>query len=343
MQLPPASSFPVPFSETWRSVDSTKLKEFMRCPRRFFYRYVLGWQLEAAQESLHLVFGQAWHLAMEHMLKGLAEQGGYNAKLVIEAYELLRDCYYASFSPEQEEAFNSPKNPANALQALTDYAQRFAADHRDFKVLHTEIAGTVPVGDDRQMVYKIDAIIQDLVTNLVAVLEHKTSQQLTHNWSDQWILSPQVGTYCHALYCLKPSEQVYGARVNGTFLRKKGNDFMRVPVRQTPEMMQRWLEMVNHYFDNIEFNFEQLCEETPEKDIMQSFPMNTEACMDWGKTCPYHDFCVSWNNPLRRANEELPGGFEVRHWDPLAEHAKTATIVEIPIEGEGERDESVSS
>lgn len=329
MILPPASSFPVPYSPTWLHLDSTKLKEYMSCPRRFFYRYVLGWQLERDQESLHLVFGQAWHLAMEHLLKGLKENQGYPPDVLQEAFTKLNDCYREAFSPEQEEAFNSPKNPTNALQALVEYSQKHGGDYREFEVLHTEIAGTVPISDERRLVFKIDAVCRDSVSGLAFVLEHKTSQQLTSNWADQWTLSVQVGTYCHALYCLMTSEQVYGAKVNGAFFRKKGNDFMRVPVRQTPEMMQRWLENVNQWYDAIEENFQLLADTSPDDPVMLAFPMNTGACQDWGRTCAYHDFCISWNNPLKRVNDPLPEGFTINHWDPLEEHKKTATLVDV--------------
>lgn len=327
MNLLPADSYPVPFSETWRQLDSTKLKQFMSCPRSYFYQYVLGWRLETMGESLHLIFGQAWHLAMEHLLKQLGQTGQYDAKAVQEAFRQFESCYRSSFSVDTDDA-NAPKNPANALSALIDYSERFKHDATEFDVEHTEITGKVPIGEDRHLVFKIDAVCRDKESQKCFVLEHKTSGTLASNWADQWILSIQVGTYIHALYCLMPPEQVYGAKVNGTFLRKKGNDFMRVPIKKTPEQMQQWLEDANFWYGEIERQFDELSNATPDDPVMLAFPRNTNACIDWGRVCPYHDFCVSWNNPLKRS-DVVPGGFTIDHWDPMAEHLKTAKLIEV--------------
>jgi CRISPR/Cas system-associated exonuclease Cas4 (RecB family) len=59
--------------ETWQVLDATKLQTYMRCPRKFFFNYVLGWKSEIP--SNHLVFGSAWHMAMEVLL-----DKGYNSR-----------------------------------------------------------------------------------------------------------------------------------------------------------------------------------------------------------------------------------------------------------------------
>ena len=50
---------------TLQTVDSTKINTFLDCPRQYFFTYVLGWRSD--RPNNHLVFGQAWHEAMEHL------------------------------------------------------------------------------------------------------------------------------------------------------------------------------------------------------------------------------------------------------------------------------------
>ena len=57
--------YPVPVSDCWSVLDPSKIKTFKQCPRQFFYEHVLGWR--SKEPNLHLVFGEAWHQALEHL------------------------------------------------------------------------------------------------------------------------------------------------------------------------------------------------------------------------------------------------------------------------------------
>ena len=72
--------YPVPKHDSWNVLDSTKIQSFMDCPRGFFFSYILGWRKE--EPSIHLIFGSAWHDAMEHLANN-----GYGKASVEEAYE----------------------------------------------------------------------------------------------------------------------------------------------------------------------------------------------------------------------------------------------------------------
>jgi hypothetical protein len=53
---------------------------------------------------------------------------------------------------------------------------------------------------------------------------------------------------------------------------------------------------------------------------MMCFPMNPTNCTKYFG-CKYHDYCMSWPNPLQRC-EEVPYGMKIEYWDPSAEEAK---------------------
>ena len=58
--------FHLPEQPTWKIRDSSKFDTFLRCNRRFFFEYVLGWRI--AQPNHDLYFGECWHIAREHQL-----------------------------------------------------------------------------------------------------------------------------------------------------------------------------------------------------------------------------------------------------------------------------------
>lgn len=312
----------------WEIQDPTKVMEYIRCPRKYFYGYVLGWR--PTMPNNHLVFGSAVHKAMEHILLN-----GYSVNEVLRAHEKFLH-YYREHFPEDTDEMFFPKTPDNFLVVLTAYTRKYERDLDSFKVLYTEIAGTISLRDDLSLAFRMDSILENL-KGLRSSLEHKTGSS-SWNWEMQWDLSIQVGTYTHVLNCLFDLESVEGVRMNGLIFgkAKKGweqlktgqsltvnppFDFIRYPAFKSKTQMQTWLYTVTYYLDMIKFEFEQLLHCRFDDPVMFAFPMRHVACTDFGG-CPWHDFCISFQNPLQRS-EEPPLGYEVSHWNPLKEEATT--------------------
>lgn len=312
--------------------DSTKVNAFKLCPRRYFYEYVLGWRPETP--SNHLVFGSAWHKAMEVLL-----EKGYDAEYVMEAHQAFLEEYRKTFPPETDELFH-PKTPDNALLVLAKYAQHYYSDHRDFDVLHIEVGGRVGINDEQSVYFKMDSICQN--ERGIFSLEHKTASSF-YLWDQQWPLSMQVGTYTHVLYCMYPAADVTGVRMNGVQFKKvkqpwfdlaqgkEGKfqppyDFLRFDAFRSRDQMHNWLWTAQYWLDQIQANFNWLKECSDSDPLLYSFPCNANGCTAYGG-CPWFDFCNSWQNPLRRCSEP-PIGFEVNHWDPTAEEVKTKVDIE---------------
>lgn len=307
----PKADYPVPYHPTFSIHDATKTGEFKECPRKYLYRYVLGWTSETP--NLHLEFGAAYHLALEHLLTH-----GYEPASIRDAYNKFFD-HYSQFFSEEREAENAPKNAANALLSLAEYCENYRNIDK-FEVLHTEVVGTVPIADDRRLHFRIDAIVKD--STGIWLLEHKTGSKDSATWRSQWLLSSQVSIYTHVLFCMY-GDEVWGAKVNGIILRKKGNVFIRVPVRKTKESMQTWLWTINHTMSMIKWEFERLLESKSSDPVLTAFPINDKACTNWGTTCIYHAYCIAWQNPLTRC-EQVPPGLKVAYWNPEEAHKKIA-------------------
>lgn len=313
------NTFPIPTNPTWEIIDGSKLKTFATCPRQFFYEYILGWRREAPNN--HLIFGSAWHLAMEQLLLG-----GFGKDSFIVAYEAFEKEYRETFG-EDTDALFSPKNPIRCFDALVDYAKRYREQDAKYEILETEIAGTVVLTEKYVLHYRMDSIIRDPEIDLIHSMEHKTAGNFNQAWSMQWSLAFQVWIYTHVLYCLYAPEQVRGVLINGTAFRKvkddskaMRHDFLRVPCWKTPENMQAGYETVLYFMDQLHAEYEMLAQSHPENYVLRAFPMNPESCTKYFG-CTWHDYCIAWPNPLRRCDHP-PIGFKEEWWDPSAREAK---------------------
>lgn len=294
-------------------IDSSKLKDYIKCPRYFLYRHVLGWCSEFPNN--HLIFGSAWHLAMEHLLlKGYDE--------VSEAFDKFLEYYRQHFLPETDGLFKA-KTPANVLITIPAYVNKWRADDEGkFEVLYTEIAGSVPISEFDKLYFRMDSILKETATNEVFSREHKTGSR-SWLWSEQWPLSTALGTYSHVLYCLYPFEMVKGIEINGTmFISRKKDpyEFLRPMFKKTKEQMQSWFSNVKYYYFDLKRELELLIQ-TYDRDLLEAFPLRTNNCLDYSRVCEYQDFCLAWRNPVIRSTIPPPG-FRVEYWDPTLEPSK---------------------
>jgi hypothetical protein len=303
---------PIPHHETWEIRDSSKLDTWISCRRLYFLEHLLGWRPDYPNHDLY--FGQAWHLAREHqLLFGYEDFNG--------AYGTFIDFYRKQFAPEDDEV-NKPKTPTAVLHALMKYADERSNDLRENKVVEldgtkmTEISGTVPIDDNRVLCYRMDSIMERMEDGMIFSWDHKTTHEKYINgrqWAESFHLSLQNGTYTHCLYCMFPIEQVLGIEFCGTgfaFLSRGSKarsagyhaSFRRVPAFKTPDQMNSWLWTVNTLMDEIDREHERLSHCREDDPVLMAFPMNPNHCTNY-RGCPFHDYCLAWQNPLQHSYE----------------------------------------
>lgn len=311
----------IPVHPTWGIIDSTKIQAIQDCPRKFFYRYILGWQPE--NPSIHLEFGKAWHEAMEIILtEGTAPEA------ITKAYNQFLETYTLGMQRDQMvlEELHPSKTPSNALRALAEYS----ACWRDnpAQTMHVEVAGTVPISNTRVLHTKTDAIRRFSPAHQNAgkiySLEHKTTTRQSRPWEEKWHVLFQVGTYNHFLNCLFSPTEVYGVIINGAIFRKGGNEFPRIPITFSPNMWEAWISEANHYWDYLEWNMRQLYETSPSDRVMVAFPRNSFSCTKFG--CDYPHLCSVRANPLQICHQ-VPLGFRQEYWDPRRNEERATKVV----------------
>lgn len=292
-------------------LDSTKLKAYATCPRQFFWRYLLGWDRDhgtGPPAHNHLIFGEAWHAAMKTFL----DQMPYSPEVILAAYASFMKVYRREIE-EGWDDFYEPKTPAAALNALLDYSKTYQTDN--FTVLYTEVVGSVPIGPDRSVHFRLDAVVE--TPQGIELLEHKTAGRLDTRWSRQWPLDIQVNLYLHAMHCLY-GKGVDRAVVNGVGFAKSGPTFLRVPIRKTDVGMQAWLQTENNLMDRLEEDTDRLAYVTEGDTAMDAFHLNPTSCSNY-YGCQYHDLCVSYANPLvllSRTSGQPTAGFTESYWNP---------------------------
>lgn len=310
---------PVPYHPTMEINDPSKLQAFMDCPRGFFFSYVLGWRQE--ESNIHLVFGSAWHDAMEHILKN-----GYTHEAAAEAYDKFLAIYMDAFPMADVEPPHGAKNPATVLKGLASYVSQYRDIDKDNETLYTEVAGTVPISENRVIHTKVDSIIR--APDGIWSLEHKTTGRNSGPWRNKWTLILQIGAYTHLVKNAFPTEPVQGVKVNGAiFTKSRGAEFLRIPVRKTPDMMQEFLWEVNHWWDQLEWNYRALEQSSSSDDVMMAFPKNSQSCSKFG--CKYPGLCNAWQNPLQKCHEPPPG-YDIEFWDPRRGNEEDANFTAKP-------------
>jgi hypothetical protein len=305
---------PIEWNETFEFLDSSKMKELARCPRKFFYRYILGFT--SNNKSIHPVFGSALHLALEYLY-----QNGLEGKNLPIAMELFKEEFYQDFPEIVAESF-APKSPSYAYKALEGYIKFYGeADSRNYEVLDTELNGEFFISTEdptRTMTMKLDVALKDKKTGKIVVMDHKTSQVRSSMWTNSWILDLQMNNYLLGAIENYGEDKVTGIIVNGLFFTKtktgSSDSFIRIPVLYDAVKMVGHLATINWYYDLYEHYMQKFSEAKENDLVLNSFPRNPTACGDYGG-CPYHSICQVVENPLKLATKQLTG-FKKEYWNP---------------------------
>lgn len=322
----------------WQILDSSKIDDYILCGRYFFFRHILGWRPDAPAHDLH--FGVSWHKAREYQLAN-----GYDD--IEGAYLAFETEYRKEFPPETDTIY-IPKTPAAVLAALLRFRDEYSNDLVENEVVvldnkqMLEISGTVPITENRVLHYRMDNIMRRKSNERIFSWDHKSTSENYLNsrqWADSFQLSVQNGTYTHCLYCMFPIDLVDGVEFCGTgfaYLKRNSKNrtagyhasLRRVPAFKRPDQMNVWLHNTLMWIDEMDRDMNRLASCKPGDPVLACYKQNPKSCTAY-RGCPYHEYCMAWENPLRRC-EEPPLGFVQEFWDPSTKEANVTKNLELP-------------
>lgn len=311
-----------------RLYDNTRLSDYKRCPRYFFYRHVLSWVPKGTR--LPLIFGGSWHRALEVVWANIGRIDK-REELVKAAFAAFVEEWTNAGLPypltyEQEKEF-SPRTPMKAYDMIIAYISDRAERFRDFRILAIEQPFIVPLDPlDPTLFYvgKIDKIVEYNAGKVIGI-EHKTTTAYAKNggfrgiFLDSFSPNSQVDGYQYALHMLYP-ERAGGVWVDAALVHRENEAFQFIPVEKQLKYLDSWLWDTRDWIRRVESDLrcyviaDREMEGDDPPDYMMAFPKNTNSCWDFMSACPYHDPCKAWANPL---NRQMPDEYVHEPWDPL--------------------------
>lgn len=273
--------------------DYTMLSTFLRCRKRYYWRFVKDLNSKAPQTAPE--FGRCIHKALDVWFNTHDDKA---------AIEMFRSSFVENPADEKRTLKVGEK-------LLSLYTEKYA--HEGFKVLASEIEFTLPVGLDFDescefvLIGRIDKIIE--WDKAIYVMDHKTTSRLGYEF----------------FYKIKPNMQfdgyIWAARQLGfpacsgvvldALLVAKGLVVPAQLAKLQPlgrDISTRTDEELNNYLRNACLIVDDIrkCYET---GIWYD---NTEACCDFIE-CPYRRICKEEPAIQGRIAEM---DFKVEHWDP---------------------------
>ncbi len=321
---------------TLRLYDNTRLSDYKRCPRLFFFRHIMDW-ISTGERRVPLVFGSAWHAAMDRLWETTSLR--HPRDVVIEsAFGAFITMWIKEGMPPPHEIDLSlnetllPRTPARALEMLEHYYEKRQRFIQEIEILEIERSFAVPLSPtDPTLFYvgRIDKIVAP-DSRSVRGIEHKTTtsmrlsdrreQKISGMFKQSFSPNSQVDGYLYALDFLYPDKRA-DVYVDASLVHKLGEDTAFIPEERKPAMLDMWLWETHDWIDKIEVDKGRLMEASEADQRMEAFSKNTNSCFDFNTQCPYLDLCKARPNPLSWG-DEAPQGYIKQHWDPL-EHIGT--------------------
>jgi hypothetical protein len=292
-----------------RFFDNSTLDSMRVCPRRFYYSKIRKWKQD--RESVHLVFGSAWHASMDY----LWQHPSASLEKVFEEFTKIWD---ASDFAETDLFDTFPKTPARAKDMLKAYIDRYRSWlENNIEVVAIEKSFIVPLSESHQNLFYIgkwDKLYKE--GRFYHISDHKTTSSFSTSWLNSWSPNGQVDGYLYAGH-MEYGDLFKSVMIDGALVQKTSIDFRRVPVERQIDMLDQWKWEVLDLIEQIQYYEDMLrAIRADNKDgaFLQAFPKCTTSCTSYYGSCPYLDLCKYVPNPETYKGDDLPNGFIKDTW-----------------------------
>ncbi len=296
-------------------LDNSRLTEWKRCPRMYFFHYHNHLVQDKLQPALD--FGTCWHAAMDAVYDGFFNKGLRGAELAKLGMQAFNASWVTLGWPLEisiaDEAEYKGRTPGTALEMLHNYVSKRTPWLETLELVAIEKSFAVPIDpDDPSRVYvgRLDKVIKE--NGRYWGIEHKTSSLFSKadgiqkSWSNDFEIDSQVDGYSFAMRTMF-KEKSMGIYVDGALVRKQHHDvFKLLPISKIAGDANNWLEDVVYWWDQLENGLKK-----------KVFPRNApSSCRTVYGECHYRNACLY--TPDVEAFKETPGGYKVAKWEPFS-------------------------
>ena len=275
--------------------DTSGIRNYLWCPRGFYYRHELGLEPVSMQSNPGMAFGTAGHLALEQWFSDDSYKDDSKAiQAFVDSFQGHEEVAKIGKSGKELKTLYSTIFGCSLLQS---YFDRYRNDSR--KVISLEDAYAEEICEDTYLVGKIDKLVE--TKHGIKFCDYKFTKYtnfLTHP-------NPQMCGYKFII------EKFTGEKVTGEVdlvgvskTKDPSETLSRLPIDYSDFSMSLWKESVVQVIKNIE-----RCR----KESM--WPQSWD-CRPFFRECEYTALCTASS---RRVQEELMGRVYREHfWNPFA-------------------------
>lgn len=303
--------------------DSTSLKLFQECPRKYQYKMLEGWTRR--EKSVHLLFGGWYATALEHYYKHIALGMSSAEALHTVVAEILVSTWTYETEPTKEgdpgypdgvniirgtgspwKSDHNTKTRENLIRTIVWYVGQFQDE--DIKVIITaggkpavEYSFSLPVDNGIVLSGHIDRLVE--YGGHPYVMDQKTTgSAITPYYFEQFNPDTQMSLYTFA------GRMIYNMPVKGVIIDAAQiavgfTRFARGFTFRSDQMLNEWYDETMTLASNIQ-----------KATKNNQFPRNSTACGNFGG-CEFRSVC-SRSPEIRE--QFLKGDFiKGKLWDPL--------------------------
>lgn len=312
---------------TDRYYDNTRISDYRRCPRYFYFRHERGWVRDTTDPAA--AFGISWHSAMDSLWHDIALGTDHydKEKILLGAYKAFCNTWAeegmtpaGDIGPEEFDRLRA-RHPGTALEMLYAYfEQREDFIKTKITLLAIERPFAVPLDPNDPTLFYVGRVDKELEWNgHVYPLDHKTTANYAKLggfksvFLDSFSPNSQVEGYIFSGK-VEHGEKLKGVLIDAALVHKTEQAFKLIPIEKQFEQIDAWLWETHDWIGKIEDDKVKLPDTNSRQPYMSAFPKNTNSCFLYNKACPYLDVCRMWPNPV---GKDTPPGFREDKWSPF--------------------------
>ena len=289
--------------------DSTSMGTFKECPQKYFYSIVEGWQPKAT--SVHLVFGQHYHKALERYDHSKARGATHDQACLDAMQQAMEDSWdYTLGKPWFSD--HPQKNRYTLVRTVVWYLEQFKDDPFTTVILangkpavelsfRMELPFVAPTGVHFMLSGHLDRLAK-MQDGEPFILDRKTtSSTISQDFFRKFTPDNQFSTYILAgnIVSEQPVKRliVDAAQIAVTFSR-----FERGMVDRHPSVVNEWARDLGLWLG-----------QASAFAMAGVWPKNDKSCNNYGG-CPFRGVC---SKPPETREQWLNADYTKRIWDPL--------------------------